>query len=860
MYDWKTTMSHSTYNRLWSEAHKELNCLLAQELPKEPHRPEKDRVVFFQRLVTLYVHYIQIFRQLEEAYDQIIHPQKRRVIRPVLEGVMGRILELKNEMVEKEFSEYHYMDDIVQDLKLTPEDLEIPIPRYFIRERSKVLQERDAMFATVLNQMKPMDKPEPPVVRMMTLERAVKIIQVSERARQGRLRAKFMREINKSSERQKKEHEEMTTNQAAVTIQKVPYAVTVWRGYAQRKKTKKLWEEEMIFLGMAMDPKLSYPSPMTLTVQNNEANRRIRQEDHEEDYQKSIGSVIYQLREVEGPEIKEAMKNQIRQWFLECRDATGSFPDYPEEEDGGSAILFADKTPEQLAEELAAKEEEDANKKQKGKEEVKEKGKKNKGKVQDEEEEPGLKMLPSAYLEDLERGHKTFAAVWQNRNETKNYGQRHETELIKEEKRKEIEVEIRKQVDELMRQELANWKLAVDKEKIGKSKGAAKKKKASKNGKRKKKDKDLTVDRTIESLFKELVEQELLKKPNSVKLQDYLGDYSYLGTTLRQSDIEPMPSLSDVRQVVALYAVLPLGSQTVHEKVPLVKSMLLAGPSGVGKKMLVHAICQETGANLFDLSPLNVAGKYPGKSGLQMMLHMVFKVARLMQPSVIWIGDAEKMFYKKVPKDEKELDPKRLKKDLPKILKSIRGEDCVLVVGTTNDPHSADLKSLCKFYNKIILIPRPDYASRYVMWKELIKKNGGEPTNNLDLSSLAKISDGYTPGHMVQVVNSVLTERRIQQLAKRPLTAAEFVTPLARIDPVFQEEEAALKVNKYKCLTGTLRRPLARRGLRLPLVKMVMKTYQKKMGKVARRKEKNNNLIVNVTKQYFNSLPLVINI
>lgn len=818
-------MSHSTYNRLWSEAHKELNCLLAQELPKEPHRPEKDRVVFFQRLVTLYVHYIQIFRQLEEAYDQIIHPQKRRVIRPVLEGVMGRILELKNEMVEKEFSEYHYMDDIVQDLKLTPEDLEIPIPRYFIRERSKVLQERDAMFATVLNQMKPMDKPEPPVVRMMTLERAVKIIQVSERARQGRLRAKFMREINKSSERQKKEHEAITSNQAAVTIQKV------WRGYAQRKKTKKLWEEEMIFLGMAMDPKRSYPSPLTLIVQNNEANRRIRQEDHEEDYQKSIGSVIYQLREVEGPEIKEAMKDQIRQWFLECRDATGSFPDYPEEEDGGSALLFADKTPEQLAEELAAKEEEDANKKQKGKEEVKEKGKKNKGKVQDEEEEPGLKMLPSAYLEDLERGHKTFAAVWQNRNESKNFSQRHETELIKEEKRKEIEVEIRKQVDELMRQELANWKLAVDKEKIGKSKGAAKKKKALKNGKRKKKDKDLTADRTIESLFKELVEQELLKKPNSVKLQDYLGDYSYLGTTLRQSDIEPMPSLSDVRQVVALYAVLPLGSQTVHEKVPLVKSMLLAGPSGVGKKMLVHAICQETGANLFDLSPLNVAGKYPGKSGLQMMLHMVFKVARLMQPSVIWIGDAEKMFYKKVPKDEKELDPKRLKKDLPKILKSIRGEDCVLVVGTTNDPHSADLKSLCKFYNKIILIPRPDYASRYVMWKELIKKNGGEPTNNLDLSSLAKISDGYTPGHMVQVVNSVLTERRIQQLAKRPLTAAEFVTPLARIDPVFQEEEAALK-NWYA------KTPLGKKRVKAALGKDGDEDVPTKDGKGGKKKGK----------------------
>lgn len=68
------------------------------------------------------------------------------------------------------------------------------------------------------------------------------------------------------------------------------------------------------------------------------------------------------------------------------------------------------------------------------------------------------------------------------------------------------------------------------------------------------------------------------------------------------------------------------GSQTVHEKAPLVKALLLAGPGGVGKKMLVHAICTETGANLFNLSASNITGKYPGKSGLLMMLHMVLKV------------------------------------------------------------------------------------------------------------------------------------------------------------------------------------------------------------------------------------------
>nr|XP_023688535.1 IQ and AAA domain-containing protein 1 [Paramormyrops kingsleyae] len=781
-------MSHSTYNKIWADAQMELKSLLTHELPAEPLRPEKDRVMFFQRLAVLYVRYIQIFRHLEEAYDQIVHPQKRRIIRQLLDGVMGRVLELKHEMVEKEFSEYHYMDDVIQDLKLTPEDLEIPIPRYFIRENRTVLQERSQMLSSILKSIGVEEQPKPVGVRSLNFEEAIKMIQVSERARQGRLRARFMKEIRQDEERQRRakdrNKESTALDEAAVCIQKV------WRGFLQRKKIKEEREDELIFLGMNFGPDHFQLNPSILAAQENQASRQKKQDDYEEDFQKSIMSIIEKLRDMEGPDLKESMKEQIRQWFIECHDATGTFPDYPEEEDGGSALIFAEKTPQQLLEEVAAKEEEEANKKPKGKEEKKDKGKKDKG---EEEEEVGLKMMPSAFLSDLETGCGTYQAVWQNRDESKNFNQWHEVELIKEEKRKDLEYEIRLQVDELMRQELAHWKLAVDKDKGGNTKGNTKKKKGPKNEKKKKKEKDLTADRSIESLFHELVEQGLLKQSKAVRLEDYIGEYNYLGTTLRQTDIEPMPSLSDVRQVIALNAVLPLGCQVVHEKAPLVKAILLAGPAGVGKKMLVHAICQETGANLFDLSPLNLAGKYPGKNGLQMMLHVVFKVAKQLHPSVIWIGDAEKMFYKKVPKEEKELDPRRLKKDLPKMLKSIKGGDRVLIVGTTQDPGSADLKSLCKVYSKIILIPRPDYASRYVMWRELIKKAGGEVTDSLDLSCLAKISDGYTQGHMVQVVRAILTEHRLQQLAKRPLTAAEFVSPLAKTDPIFHDEEEALK-------------------------------------------------------------------
>lgn len=68
-----------------------------------------------------------------------------------------------------------------------------------------------------------------------------------------------------------------------------------------------------------MNQKLLNPSPLKLAVQNNEANRRMRQEEYEDVYQMSISSVNELLREQEGQEIKDIMKDQIRKWFIECR-------------------------------------------------------------------------------------------------------------------------------------------------------------------------------------------------------------------------------------------------------------------------------------------------------------------------------------------------------------------------------------------------------------------------------------------------------------------------------------------------------------------------------------------------------------
>ena len=67
-------------------------------------------------------------------------------------------------------------------------------------------------------------------------------------------------------------------------------------------------------------------------------------------------------------------------------------------------------------------------------------------------------------------------------------------------------------------------------------------------------------------------------------------------------------------------------------------------------------------------------------------------------------------------------------------------------------------------------------------------------TNNefqIDFSSLAKVSDGYCTGQIIEVINQTLDETRLN-LAKRKLVKGEeFMIPLAQLEPLFKEKEDA---------------------------------------------------------------------
>lgn len=86
----------------------------------EPPGSRRDHLQVFQNRAILYLKYLRIFRSLEEVYEQLVQPQRRRAVRRVLDGLTGRLLELKTQMVELELSEFHCFDELLLDLKMTP--------------------------------------------------------------------------------------------------------------------------------------------------------------------------------------------------------------------------------------------------------------------------------------------------------------------------------------------------------------------------------------------------------------------------------------------------------------------------------------------------------------------------------------------------------------------------------------------------------------------------------------------------------------------------------------------------------------------------------------------------------------------
>ena len=128
----------------------------------------------------------------------------------------------------------------------------------------------------------------------------------------------------------------------------------------------------------------------------------------------------------------------------------------------------------------------------------------------------------------------------------------------------------------------------------------------------------------------------------------------------------------------------------------------------------MRAIAYETNSVVFDLSPLNIEGKYTNKKEEEKLVASVMVVAKEYQPSIIYIDEAEKVWpaKKKAKKKKKKKadpsNPARIKKALAQWKgKFVDDTTRITIIGCTSEPDSGSKKDFKKFFDKGNIFPLP---------------------------------------------------------------------------------------------------------------------------------------------------------
>lgn len=571
----------------------------------------------------------------------------------------------------------------------------------------------------------------------------------------------------------------------------------VYKKFMELKREKIRETKLKLKLGMVIPSIL--PAAQESEVAKIQAIRRNYRQRYYKDWIKAnIKEKTHVLLLKEGA-IMEDISTEIREWFQEWYDQVRTFDEFPYPQEGGSILIVRGDTftieeyhtwrkeyEKKQGEEPKSK---DVLKAERAAARAEKKQALIDAKLRAEKQladykkqrlnpknDPGVYISEGVVLEALQKAWFDYETKWRDvdvEDAPTEAVQGFIMEMVTEDAYQEVQYQLRPIVDEMMKLELAMLKAAlkVDYKQAGLDLPPTKKRKKPKKVKPPRKEKV-----TPAQMFQKLFDEGLVRECPKVTMADYLGDRNFAAADLRSIPWTPKfppPCVGDVREQLRVRCLLTLGCCCPNAE----RSHLFVGPKASGKKTLVYAIATETNATFIDLSSQRFIGKFPGKE-LKKILSFVSKISKIMQPTVILVENADKVFYKRVPKEEKHLEPARLAKDLFKeIIKPIAKTDKILVIGTAAEPWLSKAKPMKKAFPTLTLIPRTDYGSISLVLNQMLMKYHGV-NREFNVHSLAQTARGYDLDTIKKAVNTVLCADRIPKLHHIPLHPTELLNQI----------------------------------------------------------------------------------